>query len=68
VVPLHLLVGSLIGWLQREQHEIIEYLRTESSRRSCTVGDRGSPMTNGAAWLFSVRVSDGGSWRRLRRL
>ena len=30
MVPLHLLVASLIGWLQREQHEVIEYLREEN--------------------------------------
>jgi putative transposase len=30
VVPLHLIVASLIGWLQREQQEVIEYLREEN--------------------------------------
>jgi putative transposase len=30
VVPLHLLVASLVGWFQREQHEIIDYLREEN--------------------------------------
>jgi putative transposase len=30
VVPLHLFVAFLLGWLQREQHEIIEYLREEN--------------------------------------
>jgi putative transposase len=30
VVPLHLFVASLIGWLQREQHEVIAYLREEN--------------------------------------
>jgi hypothetical protein len=27
VVPLHLLVASLVGWLQGEQHKVIEYPR-----------------------------------------
>jgi putative transposase len=30
VVPLHLLVALLVGWFQREQHEIIDYLREEN--------------------------------------
>jgi putative transposase len=30
VVPLHLFVASLIGWPQREQHEVIAYLREEN--------------------------------------
>ena len=30
MVPLHLLVASLLGWVQREQHEIIRYLREEN--------------------------------------
>jgi hypothetical protein len=30
VVPLHLLVASLVGWLQGEQHKVIEYLREEN--------------------------------------
>jgi len=30
VVPLHLLVASLVGWLHREQQDIIEYLREEN--------------------------------------
>jgi hypothetical protein len=27
---LHLFVASVLGWLQREQHEIIQYLREEN--------------------------------------
>jgi putative transposase len=30
VIPLHLFVASLVGWLQREQHDIIQYLREEN--------------------------------------
>ena len=30
VIPLHLLVGALIGWLQGEQHKVIAYLREEN--------------------------------------
>ena len=30
MIPLRLLVASLIGWLQRDQHEVIEYLREEN--------------------------------------
>ena len=30
MLPLQLLVASLIGWLQREQHEVIDYLREEN--------------------------------------
>ena len=30
MVPLQLLVVSLLGWLQREQHDIIHYLREEN--------------------------------------
>jgi putative transposase len=30
VVPVHLIVASLLGWLQREQHEMIQYLREEN--------------------------------------
>jgi hypothetical protein len=30
VVPLHLLVTFLVGWLQHEQHEVVQYLREEN--------------------------------------
>jgi hypothetical protein len=30
VIPLHLFVAVLLGWLQREQHDIIQYLREEN--------------------------------------
>jgi putative transposase len=30
VVPLHLLVTLLVGWLQHEQHAVIQYLREEN--------------------------------------
>jgi hypothetical protein len=30
VVPLHLLAACLIGWLQRDQQEVIAYLREEN--------------------------------------
>jgi putative transposase len=30
VVPLHLLIGALVGCLQGEQHKVIEYLREEN--------------------------------------
>jgi hypothetical protein len=38
VVPLQLLVAFLIGWFQRGQSEIIEYLREEK------------PSVEGTAW------------------
>jgi Integrase core domain len=46
VVPLHLLVGSLIGWLQREQHEIIEYLRAENRILKAQLHGRRSRLTD----------------------
>jgi hypothetical protein len=30
VVPLHLLITFLVGWLQHEQHQVIQYLREEN--------------------------------------
>jgi putative transposase len=30
VIPLHLFVASLLGWLQQEQYDIIQYLREEN--------------------------------------
>jgi hypothetical protein len=30
VIPVQLFVASFLGWLQREQHEIIVYLREEN--------------------------------------
>jgi hypothetical protein len=30
VVPPHVLVTFLVGWLQHEQHEVIQYLREEN--------------------------------------
>jgi putative transposase len=30
VIPLHLLVAALVGWLEGEQHKVIEYLREEN--------------------------------------
>ena len=30
VVPLHLIVAMLFGWLEREQHDVIEFLREEN--------------------------------------
>jgi hypothetical protein len=48
VIPLHLFVASLLGWLQREQYEIIQYLREETAYRrpSCAISACGSPTTN----------------------
>jgi hypothetical protein len=30
VLPLHLIVAALFGWLEREQHDVIEFLREEN--------------------------------------
>jgi transposase InsO family protein len=30
VLPLHLIVAALFGWLHREQHDVIEFLRQEN--------------------------------------
>ena len=30
MVPLHLFVASLLGWLEGEQHKVVEYLREEN--------------------------------------
>jgi len=30
VVPVHLFVALLLGWLERDQHAIIQYLREEN--------------------------------------
>lgn len=30
MVPLHLMLAALVGWLAREQHEVIEYLKAEN--------------------------------------
>jgi hypothetical protein len=30
VFPVHLFVASLLGWLQSEQHKVVEYLREEN--------------------------------------
>jgi hypothetical protein len=30
VVPVHLFVASLLGWLHCEQHKVVEYLREEN--------------------------------------
>jgi hypothetical protein len=66
VVPLHLVIVSLKWWLQREQHEVIQYLREENQvlkaqlRRSVC----GSPSTNGGVWLCAACVSVAGCRRR----
>jgi hypothetical protein len=38
-MPVQFFVAALLGWLQREQHEIILYLREENRvlRRSCVI-------------------------------
>jgi hypothetical protein len=30
VLPLHLIVAAFLGWLAREQREVIEFLREEN--------------------------------------
>jgi putative transposase len=30
VIPLNLLIGALAGWLQGEQHKVMDYLREEN--------------------------------------
>jgi hypothetical protein len=30
VLPLHWIVAALLGWLQREQHDVIEFVREEN--------------------------------------
>jgi transposase InsO family protein len=58
VIPLHLLVGALAGWLHGEQHKVIEYLREEnrvlkvqlqSQRLRLTDDDRRRLAARGAA-------------------
>ena len=52
VIPVHLFVVSCLGWLQSEQHEIIQYLREEYRvlKSSCARRGPDSPTTNGDAW------------------
>jgi putative transposase len=30
VLPLHLIIAALVGWIEREQHDLIEFLREEN--------------------------------------
>ena len=43
MVPLQLFMACFLGWLQREQHGIIEYLREENRvlKRSCDISECG---------------------------
>jgi len=68
VVPLHLLIGALLGCLQGEQHKVIEYLREENRvlKRSCRTTFCGSPTTTDGAWPLVARLSVVGYWRRWR--
>jgi hypothetical protein len=46
VVPLHLFIASLVGWLQREQHEIIQYLREENRVLKAQLRNQGLQLTD----------------------
>jgi hypothetical protein len=50
---------ALFGWLEREQRDVIGFLREEtvSSRRSCTAGGCGCATTNGGGSLFSANAA-----------
>jgi hypothetical protein len=51
VAPLQFLLLVLVGWANRRQLEVLEYLKEEtgSSGSSSGVVGFGSPMTNGDA-------------------
>jgi hypothetical protein len=70
VIPLRLLVASLIGWLQRDQHEVIEYLREENWVLMSQLRNQRVRLTDdeGGAWLSLARGSVVGCWCRWRRL
>jgi hypothetical protein len=40
VAPLHLLVTFLVGWLQHEQHEVIQCLREENRVLKARLGNQ----------------------------
>jgi putative transposase len=46
VIPLHLLVASLLSWLQREQYGIIQYLREENRILKAQLPDQRVRFTN----------------------
>ena len=47
MVPLQLFVASFLGWLQREQHEIIQYPRAENRVLKAQLGDQRMRLTDG---------------------
>ena len=58
MIPLQLFVAALVGWLQGDQHKVIEYLREENrvlkaqlqnQRLRLTDGDRRRLAARGAA-------------------
>jgi hypothetical protein len=47
VVPVHLFVASLLGWLHGEQHKVVEYLREENRVLKAQLGSRHVQLTDG---------------------
>jgi hypothetical protein len=70
VVPVHLFVASLLGWLHGEQHKVVEYLREENRVLKAQLHSRRVQLTDDdrGAWRSWVRVLVAGSWRTWPRL
>jgi putative transposase len=54
VVPLQLFVASFLGWLQREQHEIIQYLREENCVLKAQLRNQRLGLTDGERRRLAV--------------
>ena len=65
MVPLQLFITSFLGWLQREQHEIIQYLREENRVLKAQLSNQRMRLTDGEGRrlaVLGVRLG-AGFWR-----
>jgi len=56
VVPLQLFITSFLGWLQREQHEIIQYLREENRVLKAQLRNQRMRLTDGERRLWFSQI------------
>jgi hypothetical protein len=66
----HLLVTSLVGWLQHEQHQVIQYLREENrllKAHAYATSERFTDDERRCLAALGARLSVGGFSRRWRR-
>jgi len=69
VIPLHLFVAALFGWLEQQQRDVIEFLHEENRVLKRQLHGRRLRLltTSGGVSPSSANAWDVDCWRRSRR-